>query len=68
MRHWITRPDAPRGRVGEGPILTQGHDRVFHVPIGDKVEEITVSGDFVVPTAGDYFFSPSIAFFKTTLN
>jgi Dyp-type peroxidase family len=67
MRQWIGRSDAPRGGVGEDPILTQGHDRLFQVPIGDKVEQISISGDFIVPTGGEYFFSPSISFFKTTL-
>ena len=67
MKHWVNKPNTPRDKAGHDPILTQGSGRVFHLPIEKKVEAISVSGAFVVPTGGEYFFSPSIDFFKTTL-
>jgi len=67
MKQWVNKPNTPRDHAGHDPILAQGRGRVFYLPIEGKVEEIPVSGAFVVPTGGEYFFSPSIAFFKGTL-
>jgi len=67
MNRWVNKPNAPRDHAGHDPILALGPDRVFDLPIENKVEEIPVSKAFVVPTGGEYFFSPSIAFFKKTL-
>jgi Dyp-type peroxidase family len=67
MKQWIAKRDAPRHHGGHDPILSQGVGRVFYLPIADKVEEIVLSNTFVVPTGGEYFFSPSIDFFKTTI-
>ena len=67
MKQWVNKPNTPREKAGHDPILAQGRGRVFNLPIAGTVEEIPVSGAFVVPTGGEYFFSPSIAFFKKTL-
>ncbi|OQW33438.1 MAG: hypothetical protein A4E19_03295 [Nitrospira sp. SG-bin1] len=67
MREWVNKPDTPRDKAGHDPILAQGSGRVFNLPIGKEVEKISISATFVIPTGGEYFFSPSIAFFKKTL-
>jgi Dyp-type peroxidase family len=67
MTNWINRSDTPRDSAGQDPILSQARGRVFHLPIGNKIEEISISSAFIVPTGGEYFFSPSISFFKNTL-
>jgi len=68
MKQWINKPNTPRDHAGRDPILAQGRGRVFYLPIDKKVQEISVPAAFVVPTGGEYFFSPSIAFFKKTLD
>ncbi len=67
MTRWVSKPDTPRGHAGQDPILAQSRGRVFYLPIDRKVEEISISVAFILPTGGEYFFSPSIAFFKNTL-
>lgn len=67
MTNWMNRPNTPRNDAGQDPILSQNRRRVFHAHIGNKVEEIAISSAFIVPTGGEYFFSPSITFFKKTL-
>jgi Dyp-type peroxidase family len=67
MRNWINKPNTPRDHAGHDPILAQGAGRYFYLPIGKEPEKIPVTGAFVVPTGGEYFFSPSMNFFKTTL-
>jgi Dyp-type peroxidase family len=69
MRHWVNKPNTPQNRAGHDPILAQGGGRFFYLPIDKEPEpeKIPVTGAFVVPTGGEYFFSPSIDFFKTTL-
>jgi len=67
MREWIGNPEKPHTQAGIDPLLSQTRGRVFHLPVGNKVEEISIPQAFIVPTGGEYFLSPSISFFKTTL-
>jgi Dyp-type peroxidase family len=67
MRQWVNKPDTPRSMAGHDPILAQGRGRVFHLPIDGKMKEIAITKTFVEATGGEYFFSPSIDFFKNQL-
>jgi deferrochelatase/peroxidase EfeB len=67
MKQWVNKPNSPRREAGQDPLLGRGGGRVFNLSIEKKVEKISVSAAFVVPTGGEYFFSPSITFFKDTL-
>lgn len=66
MRFWVNQPDGPRAAAGHDPLLFQGAGHC-NLRIGKSVEKLATPGTFVVPTGGEYFFSPSIAFFRTTL-
>jgi len=67
MRMWANKEDTPLNGAGHDPILSQNRSRVFHLPIDGKVENITIPKTFVEPTGGEYFFAPSLGFFKNTL-
>jgi len=67
MRQWVNKPDTPRNMAGHDPILSQNRGRKFFLTIDGKLKEITISKTFVEPTGGEYFFSPSIGFFKNQL-
>jgi Dyp-type peroxidase family len=70
MQAWVNNPNKPLEKSGQDPVLTQGDKREFYVKIAgsdDTRERLAVTGDFIVPTGGEYFFSPSLAFFKKTL-
>ena len=67
MRQWVNKADTPRNMAGQDPILAQGKGRVFYLPIDGKMKEIAVTKTFVEATGGEYFFSPSIGFFKNQL-
>lgn len=67
MRSWINQHDMPRSGAGEDPILSQNPGRAFHLKIGGGDETVSIAKPFIVPTGGEYFFSPSISFFKDTL-
>jgi Dyp-type peroxidase family len=70
MQVWVNDPNKPLEKGGQDPILALGDKREFYVNIGgtgDAVEKLTVAGEFIVPTGGEYFFSPAIAFFKKAL-
>jgi len=67
MTNWMNQINRPQADAGQDPILSQVHSRVFYLKIADKVEEIKIPRAFIVPTGGEYFFSPSIGFFKNTL-
>jgi len=67
MKQWVNKANTPQDHAGHDPILSRGRNRVFNVTIEKKVEEIPLTSTFVVPTGGEYFFSPSIGFFKKTL-
>ena len=66
-RQWVNKPDTPRNMAGHDPILSQNRGRKFFLTIDGKLKEITISKTFVEPTGGEYFFSPSIGFFKNQL-
>jgi Dyp-type peroxidase family len=67
-RTWINMDQRPRDNAGHDPILVQGKDKYFNL-ITDKnseePERIPLPGGWVVPTGGEYFFAPSISFFKS---
>jgi Dyp-type peroxidase family len=67
MGAWVNQAEAPRAHAGHDPILSLGPDRYFNLPIGKTPEKITLKEKFVIPTGGEYMFSPSIDFFSTTL-
>jgi Dyp-type peroxidase family len=67
MRMWANKENTPRSNGGLDPILSQNPSRAFHLPIDGKVENIAITKSFVEPTGGEYFFAPSIGFFKNTL-
>lgn len=66
-RNWVNRPDRPREKGGHDPILAQGEKRLVHLTVGDKQEKILVPGNWVIPTGGEYFFAPSVQFFRERL-
>ena len=67
MQRWMNKQRVPRPHAGCDPILSQSPGRVFYLPIDGKVEKIAISKTFVEPTGGEYFFAPSIGFFKNIL-
>jgi Dyp-type peroxidase family len=67
MRQWVNQAETPRAGAGHDPILAQGRGRHFNLKIAGTVEKISIPEAFVIPTGGEYFFSPSITFFKRLL-
>ena len=63
----INRPNMPRFGAGEDPILSQNPVRAFHLQIGGADETVSIPNPFIIPTGGEYFFCPSISFFKDIL-
>lgn len=65
-KNWMNNPDFKDPGSGHDPILGQtvrtgNHERFFSVklPNGEK-QTIPLEKDWVIPTGGGYFFSPSI--------
>jgi Dyp-type peroxidase family len=67
MQMWMNKQRVPRPQAGCDPILSQTPGRVFSLPIDGKVERIAINKTFIEATGGEYFFAPSIGFFKNTL-
>jgi Dyp-type peroxidase family len=67
MRQWVNKADTPRNMAGQDPILAHGRGRVFYLQVDNMKKEIAISKTFVVATGGEYFFSPSVSFFKDHL-
>jgi Dyp-type peroxidase family len=64
---WINLADRPVDEGGHDPILAQGSGRYVNLKLGGNTYEIPLPGNFVVPTGGEYFFTPSLAFFRERL-
>jgi Dyp-type peroxidase family len=79
LEHWANatqlpkdynQPDEP---AGQDPVIGQNssvhnRSRVFTLRGSDgNFESVTVPSDFIVPTGGDYFFTPSITAVKAVL-
>jgi Dyp-type peroxidase family len=74
VQTWADRTDKPETNAGHDPVIGQSTDaagsRQRTVPIpGDdgSTETLTLPADFILPTGGEYFFSPSIPALRTTL-
>jgi Dyp-type peroxidase family len=67
MRSWVNNADFKERGAGVDPILgqSQGPDgsraRTFSVRVGRNDHELTAPEDWVIPTGGGYFFSPSVS-------
>jgi Dyp-type peroxidase family len=64
---WINLADRPVDDGGHDPILAQGNARYVNLKLEGRTLEIPLPGNFVVPTGGEYFFAPSLAFFRERL-
>jgi len=68
MQNWVNRPDRPRAASGQDPLIGQiNAPRTFDLNIGGTIEPILLPTEFITPTGGEYFFMPSINFFRLTL-
>lgn len=67
QRNWANHASNPNGGGGEDPLIGQGTDeaqrqRFVDIPAeGEVSETLVLPGDFVIPTGGGFFFSPSIS-------
>ena len=70
---WANHPKNPNGEGGHDPIIGQGDrqtggDRFFDLnAAGQPRETIGIHRDWVVPTGGGFFFSPSISTIENVL-
>ena len=71
IRNWVNNPNFRRKDAGHDPIIGQNDDknanrqRTFTIAFQDaggkrQQKSVTVTTDWVIPTGGEYFFSPSI--------
>ena len=70
LRRWSNRPNLPHPS-GHDPVIGQAHDhngsrrRFIDLPSGRRC---FMDGEWVIPTGGGYFFSPSITAIRHTLS
>jgi Dyp-type peroxidase family len=64
MTDWVGGEDKPEGEAGIDPILANGADRFVILRQGDREFRLPVPGGWVIPTGGEYFFLPGLAFFQ----
>ena len=71
---WMGNPVNPRSPSGHDMVVGQngqpGEGRERHcVVFGKGLEQATIatSQDYVIPTGGGYFFSPSVSALRNTL-
>jgi Dyp-type peroxidase family len=69
MQRWVNSRNKPLNGAGEDPILGMtGKDRSFIFRIdADKTQEVSTLAGFIKPTGGEYFFCPSVSFFRNYL-
>jgi Dyp-type peroxidase family len=73
VKNWINNPEFKEPGVGVDPVLGQlqgdgkQRRRAFNVRVGGRGHELTAPEDWVIPTGGGYFFSPSIGALKHVL-
>lgn len=68
-QNWVNNPGFATRDAGHDPIIGQNgqsadRKRTFKVPINGSDQTIETKADWVIPTGGGYFFSPSIAALK----
>ena len=67
IQNWVNNPAFKDGGAGHDPILGQnaadpGRARTFQVPKADgSAQTVAVTGEWVIPTGGGYFFAPSLS-------
>ena len=70
-QNWVNRTDFKDMGVGVDPILGQSggdtRSRQTTLNINGVTQTVGIPNDFVIPTGGGYFFSPSIDALETTL-
>jgi len=64
MTNWIHNPNRPRSDGGHDPILVQSPGGEVVLRHQGREEVLRVPGGWVIPTGGEYFFAPPIAFFR----
>ncbi len=64
-QNWVNNPDFKTSQAGFDPILGQNGDptrrRAFKLGLPGETAPIETDQDWVIPTGGGYFFTPSIA-------
>ena len=73
IKNWVNNPDFKEPGVGVDPLLGQsqgaggGRRRTFSVRVRGRDNQLKAPEDWVIPTGGGYFFSPSICALKNVL-
>jgi Dyp-type peroxidase family len=64
MTDWVNGENKPEGNGGVDSILANGAGRFIILRQEDRAFRLPVPGGWVIPTGGEYFFLPGLAFFK----
>ena len=68
MKEWVKGSEQPKAGAGHDPLLAIGDGKYTNIYIDGTKHKVPLPGNLVLPTGGEYFFNPSIAFLKQTFS
>jgi Dyp-type peroxidase family len=67
MNDWVNEADKPHAQGGIDPILSNVPQAKVRLLNSAQETELPIPGQWVIPTGGEYFFTPGLRFFKEVL-